>query len=593
MFVDGTVDVPIHVRHSLRQSSFVAANFLQPITIDVRLKGRIEATASNGHIERVDIAMDPALFQASDPAGIGFIGSERRPRWDNTTTTPRRDEPEGLIRAVTIGDLNFAAVLRGNKLYPARIVAIAIDSLRVGRLAGEEPIVPGYDGIEQVVVWSGVGSTGPNAAQDNTYAHIGSISATRVDQGFESFLPVYWTSLYVWDDFSKFEILDYLAGKIYLPKLGTGKTIKVGCAQTVINLENVGLIRLRDTASLAGQITIGASQTRTGGTECGPGVSVQWSDSVEIGSGTGAIVLSNAQPLPDDLAPYYERSGLTLGTDSTGFNDGGAVGLAPYHLQRSERKLKPYSGDATPTQLLQSEFSPVNGITTAARQEVEMWWYGPVRVPSVGDGDGQFPFRLFFSPTENGTPTELPTFTPRMYARVRAGNNGPESRIISFGVVSVNNASQMFPPGYYTVRPGIENGQATVLCDGLLSNIGIADAPGIAIDGGTFADGDFTFRVLPDCELDLCPDGNGPGECPFGSQCDQGGGICVADADDGSGTGTPDGGVTIDDLLYYLEIYTAGGANADVDDGSGTGSHDGGVTIDDLLFFLNRYALGC
>jgi hypothetical protein len=33
---------------------------------------------------------------------------------------------------------------------------------------------------------------------------------------------------------------------------------------------------------------------------------------------------------------------------------------------------------------------------------------------------------------------------------------------------------------------------------------------------------------------------------------------CVADVDDGTGTGTPDGGVTIDDLLYYLAIFEAG-----------------------------------
>jgi phosphatidate phosphatase APP1 len=33
---------------------------------------------------------------------------------------------------------------------------------------------------------------------------------------------------------------------------------------------------------------------------------------------------------------------------------------------------------------------------------------------------------------------------------------------------------------------------------------------------------------------------------------------CVADVDDGSGTGTPDGGVTIDDLLYFLARLEAG-----------------------------------
>jgi hypothetical protein len=70
-------------------------------------------------------------------------------------------------------------------------------------------------------------------------------------------------------------------------------------------------------------------------------------------------------------------------------------------------------------------------------------------------------------------------------------------------------------------------------------------------------------------------------------------GDCPADFDDGSGTGVPDGGVTIDDLLYYLDLYAQGLVCADLDDGSGTGVPDGGVTIDDLLYFLDRYAGGC
>jgi hypothetical protein len=68
---------------------------------------------------------------------------------------------------------------------------------------------------------------------------------------------------------------------------------------------------------------------------------------------------------------------------------------------------------------------------------------------------------------------------------------------------------------------------------------------------------------------------------------------CVADFDDGSGTGTRDGGVGIEDLLYYLEIYGAGTVAADVDDGSGTNTRDGGVGIEDLLYFLTRFDLGC
>ena len=69
--------------------------------------------------------------------------------------------------------------------------------------------------------------------------------------------------------------------------------------------------------------------------------------------------------------------------------------------------------------------------------------------------------------------------------------------------------------------------------------------------------------------------------------------ICIADADDGSGTGVCDGGVTIDDLLFYLGLFEAGNIRADVDDGSGSGTPDGGVTIDDLLYFLARFEAGC
>jgi hypothetical protein len=69
--------------------------------------------------------------------------------------------------------------------------------------------------------------------------------------------------------------------------------------------------------------------------------------------------------------------------------------------------------------------------------------------------------------------------------------------------------------------------------------------------------------------------------------------LCTADFDDGSGTGTPDDAVTLDDLLYYMNQYDAGSIAADVDDGSGRGSVDGAVTVDDLLFFMERYERGC
>ena len=71
------------------------------------------------------------------------------------------------------------------------------------------------------------------------------------------------------------------------------------------------------------------------------------------------------------------------------------------------------------------------------------------------------------------------------------------------------------------------------------------------------------------------------------------GGNCVADVDDGSYSGTPDDGVTVDDLLYYLYSFEMGLLSADVDDGYFTGTPDGGVTIEDLLFYLEHFEAGC
>lgn len=68
---------------------------------------------------------------------------------------------------------------------------------------------------------------------------------------------------------------------------------------------------------------------------------------------------------------------------------------------------------------------------------------------------------------------------------------------------------------------------------------------------------------------------------------------CVADLDNGTGTGTPDGAVTIDDLLHYLVAFELGSDEADVDDGTSTGATDTAVTIDDLLHFLIRFGAGC
>lgn len=70
-------------------------------------------------------------------------------------------------------------------------------------------------------------------------------------------------------------------------------------------------------------------------------------------------------------------------------------------------------------------------------------------------------------------------------------------------------------------------------------------------------------------------------------------GECLADLDNGSEQGVPDGGVDINDLLYFLTAFESGGLAADLDDGQGQGLPDEGVDINDLLFFLSRFEGGC
>ncbi len=62
--------------------------------------------------------------------------------------------------------------------------------------------------------------------------------------------------------------------------------------------------------------------------------------------------------------------------------------------------------------------------------------------------------------------------------------------------------------------------------------------------------------------------------------------VCPADL-------TCDGGIDINDLLFFLSAFESGSSAADLDNGTNTGSPDGGIDINDLLFFLGRFEAGC
>lgn len=53
-----------------------------------------------------------------------------------------------------------------------------------------------------------------------------------------------------------------------------------------------------------------------------------------------------------------------------------------------------------------------------------------------------------------------------------------------------------------------------------------------------------------------------------------------------------DGGVSVADLSLFTGWFAAGDLRADLDDGSGTGTHDGGVGTEDLIYFLRAFDAG-
>lgn len=96
-------------------------------------------------------------------------------------------------------------------------------------------------------------------------------------------------------------------------------------------------------------------------------------------------------------------------------------------------------------------------------------------------------------------------------------------------------------------------------------------------------------RIDSNMELDL-PTGQTwtivAGFCDGTSQTWQLNGPCPADLDG-------DGGVGATDLTLMLRWLELGDARADIDDGSRLGRPDGGVDINDLLYFLYHSEQGC
>lgn len=304
----------------------------------------------------------------------------------------------------------------------------------------------------------------------------------------------------------------------------------------------LGGLKFVSAGSLAGQIIINADNADATG----------WRGAVEVSSLT-----LNPFPSPND---EYAATSASLG--------GGSIGLVPYALH-DEDCAPTSASDINPALVLQSRFAHITGtfgsttFSSSDFQKLRLSFYGPLRddgglpqiemnVPNTSNWDvipsERFHFEVHPS---TGTTRDIDIW---------AGSNGfPNNR---YGLA--------IPSGLYRVTGG------TLKCAG--TNLTGSSIPLVR----AFT---YHFRVEPDCNFDKVPDST---PCSTGSIVG-----CIADCDDGSSTGTPDDGVDINDLVYYLQLFEAGVVAADIDDGSADGAPDGGVDINDLVYFLVHFEAGC
>jgi len=148
----------------------------------------------------------------------------------------------------------------------------------------------------------------------------------------------------------------------------------------------------------------------------------------------------------------------------------------------------------------------------------------------------------------------------------------------------------------------------------LVNNPFLDSAPGWAVFGKVIQGWDVVLRIAarPSLNLQTDPAFAGPfapafGEVPVTAAYSAATGVhassliyigttpcppCPADVDNGSGQGIRDGGVTIDDLLFFLQLFDAGDPRSQVEHYC-TSPDPGPPSLENLLYYLIRYAEGC
>jgi hypothetical protein len=564
VFVGGACDATVTIRQGVLVSSLAAASLGGTIDIETYLKGKIIARA--GGITSLTIGNNPHANPLSTTHG--FIASIQTPDWDDTTEVfpyTTADEPEAIIRVQSsIGYLDISQMVQGNKVVPPMVESPRIDVLRVGLL---------HDGV----IWSGrrTGCT-PNPGDLASYASFG--DAEIVDTWAKSFgdFPEYNTGIFC-SSFDRFDIVKRHRADLYFDDLIVTEHFRIGCG---LGREEsptpVGLIAVRDSAGLRGQVSIASfvPPDHPPGvppeTPCAPSQDdwdLRWQGVVRMSADGIEIKPARFEPALPDVAPYYDRHSADLG--------GGSVGQAPTHLHDTSCDppcARDPQGAGVPA-FVGSRFchnhTTVGDCGTQPNfpdESIILEFYDYVISESA---EGAEP--PFTCTSAVNTGADYTQFMKWAYEPVYA--NGPARRLRIWG----DPARQVdFIEGMYVIRPRL-SGWPRLLCDRLMT----AEPTPVGEDfpyyfylgqdcnhNGTWDHIDVTTGGWPDANADGTPD------------CCQGIPICDPDYNQ-------DGNTDQDDVAYLLNVI-AGGANPmglDPDF-----NRDGNVDQDDYAALINSIA---
>jgi hypothetical protein len=309
---------------------------------------------------------------------------------------------------------------------------------------------------------------------------------------------------------------------------------------------------------------------------------------------TGSVTVGTTVLNPASFANgAYSTLSSTLG--------GGAVGLVPYRLYASDCAPPHHDDWIVPSgepKVLNSRFNgtAVVGGVLQPKVPVRMRFYGPVKTDAPA---GTSPVAVWlWLDDSSGVYQQWHNVTSLLNVTVtRTGN--PMSREVVITPIATQGS---LPPGYYAVT-AIREGANRLYCDGTLATV----PPSVATNmPGNYAQ--YNFQLFSDCgdaqnppngvwdadEIAAIPslDTNNDG---YLDSCVSPQWICPADLDNGSMSGIRNGGVGIEDLVFFLHGFEVGLDVVDLDnDGDpAVGTPDAAVTIEDLLYFLNHFEGGC